>query len=405
MEKYEKEVEELMVKLFNSLSEKDRRRFAAFEAKKLGHGGARYIMEVLGCDDKTITKGFQELDSGPSFDPGIRKKGGGRKRALQVIKDIDNIFIEALKDHTAGNPMNEDIKWTNLTQKEISEKMKEKGIDISVTVVKQLLHRHGYVKRKQQKKKTMKSSEGRDEQFRKIKELRESYEQTDNPIISVDAKKKEQIGNFYREGTVYAQEPIQTYDHDFNSFSEGVVIPHGIYDLKRNTGFINIGTSHETAEFACDSLFYWWKEEGMKNYPQANSILMLCDGGGSNSYRHYVFKEALQKLVNKINIEIRVAHYPSYCSKYNPIEHKLFPHMTRACKGVVFKSIELVKWLIEKTKTSKGLKVATNIIDKIYETGKEVKEGFKENMKIMFDKVLPKWNYRVIPEREKQEVI
>lgn len=405
MEQYKKEVEEFMVCFYNTLSEKDKRRYAAVEAKKLGHGGIRYISELLGCDEKTIMRGLKDLSSNPSHEFHIRKKGSGRKRALDIINRIDDVFLEVLKDHTAGNPMKEDLFWTNLTQKEISERMKEKGINISVTVVKQLLKKHGYVKRKQQKKKTMKSSEGRDEQFRKIRKLRKVYEKTDNPIISIDAKKKEQIGNFYREGTVYAQEPIQTYDHDFNDVSEGVVIPYGIYDIKKNTGFVNIGTSHDTSEFACDSMLSWWEETGMKNYPNANSILVLCDGGGSNSSSRYLFKEALQKLVNEINMEIRIAHYPPYCSKYNPIEHRMFPHITQACKGVVFKSVDLVKKLIEKAKTSKGLKVVANVMNKVYETGKKVKKEFKENMKIMFDKILPKWNYRVIPEEKNKEVI
>lgn len=405
MKPYKKEVEEFMVCFYNTLSEKDKRRYAAVEAKKLGHGGIKYISELLGCDGKTITRGLKDLSSNPSYEFNIRKKGSGRKMSIETIENIDKIFLDVLKDNTAGNPMKENLFWTNLTQKEISERMKEKGIDISVTVVKQLLKKYGYVKRKQQKKKTMKSCEGRDEQFRKIRKLRKIYEKTDNPIISIDAKKKEQIGNFYREGTVYAQEPIQTYDHDFKGFSKGVVIPYGIYDIKGNTGFVNIGTSHETSEFACDSLLCWWEEKGRKNYPNANSILVLCDGGGSNSSRHYVFKEELQKLVNKINIEIRVAHYPPYCSKYNPIEHRMFPHVTQVCKGVVFKSVGLVKKLIEKAKTNKGLKVVANVMNKLYETGKKVKEGFKENMKIIFDKILPKWNYRVIPEKRNREVI
>lgn len=405
MESYKKEVEEFMVCFYNTLSEKDKRRYAAVEAKKLSHGGIKYISKLLGCDENTILRGLKDLSSNPSNEFHIRKKGGGRKRALDIINSIDDVFLEVLKDHTAGNPMKENLFWTNLTQEEISKGMKEKEINISVTVVKQLLKKHGYVKRKQQKKKTKKSCEGRDEQFKKINGLKKIYEKTDNPIISIDAKKKEQIGNFYREGIVYAQEPIQTYDHDFIDVSEGVVIPYGIYDLKKNTGFVNIGTSHETSEFACDSLLYWWQEEGIKNYPNANSILVLCDGGGSNSSRRYVFKEALQKLVNEINMEIRIAHYPPYCSKYNPIEHRMFPHITRACKGVVFKSVELVKELIGKAKTSKGFKVATNVIEKVYETGKKVKEGFKEGMKIMFDRKLPKWNYRVIPEKGNREVI
>ena len=400
MKPYKKEVEEFILCFYNTLSEKDKRRYAAVEAKKLGHGGITYISKLLGCDEKTIMRGLNDLSSSPIFESSIREKGGGRKRSLDIIKNIDKTFLEVLKNYTAGDPMEEEVIWTNLTQKEISEKMKEERIDISVTVVKQLLNKYGYVKRKQQKKKTLKYCEGRNEQFEKIGALREAYEQTDNPIISIDTKKKEYIGNFYRGGTVYAQEAIQTYDHDFNSFAEGIVIPHGIYDMKNNTGFVNIGTSHETAEFACDSIFRWWEDEGAKNYSNAESILLLCDGGGSNNSGHYLFKEALQKLVNKINVEIEVAHYPPYCSKYNPIEHKMFPHITRVCKGVVFKSVELVRELIGRAKTSKGFSVVVNVMDKTYETGKKVKDGFKENMKIIFDKVLPKWNYRVVPEEK-----
>ena len=171
-----------------------------------------------------------------------------------------------------------------------------------------------------------------------------------------------------------------------------------MYDLQQNNGFINIGTSHDTAEFACDSVYLWWETIGKKIYVNAESILVLCDGGGSNSSRHYVFKQELQKLSNKIGLEIRVAHYPTYCSKYNVIEHKMFPHVTRACKGVVFKSIELVKFLIDKTTTTTGLKITTHIVKKIYETGKKATDEFKQNMKIIFDKILPKWNYTAVPE-------
>lgn len=245
----------------------------------------------------------------------------------------------------------------------------------------------------------MKCCENRDEQFKKIARLKKKYDNTDNPIISIDTKKKEYLGNFYRDGKLYTKEVIETYDHDFNSFSEGVIIPHGIYDQKYNTGFINIGTSHETVEFACDSLRIWWKKEGRKRYSNAKSILLLCDGGGSNSSRKHIFKEELQKLVNEIGVAIRVAHYPPYCSKYNPIEHRMFPHVTRACKGVVFKSVELVKQLIEKTKTSKGLTVVVNIMRKMYETGKKVSEEFKRNMKVLFDYFLPEWNYTVVPQK------
>ena len=140
-----------------------------------------------------------------------------------------------------------------------------------------------------------------------------------------------------------------------------------------------------------------WMGRGQERYPRASSILLLCDGGGSNSASQYLFKEDLQKLVDRLDIEIRVAHYPPYCSKYNPIEHRLFPHLTRACQGVIFESVELVKELMEKARTSTGLQVTVDILDKVYQTGRKYAEGFKEDMKIVFDEVLPKWNYRAVP--------
>jgi hypothetical protein len=188
------------------------------------------------------------------------------------------------------------------------------------------------------------------------------------------------------------------FDHDFQSLARGVAIPHGLYDLKDNTGFIQIGTSHDTSEFACDSIRYWWNNYGKNRYELATSILLLCDGGGSNSSRYYVFKEALQELVNEIGIEIRIAHYPPYTSKYNPIEHRLFPHISRACKGVIFDSVNTVSELMTKATTQKGLKVFTTIIDKTYQTGKKVAEGFKETMEIFFDDFLPQWNYTAKPQ-------
>ena len=187
------------------------------------------------------------------------------------------------------------------------------------------------------------------------------------------------------------------WDHDFNSFARCVVIPHGIYDVQLNKGYINIGTSKDTSEFACDSIRKWWYRQGQYNYPDATSILILCGGGGSNSSRHYIFKEDLQKLVNEIGVEIRIAHYPPYTSKFNPIERKLFSFVTKACEGVIFKSVEIVKSLMKETKTKTGLKVFVDIIDKKYKTGRKVAGDFKENMKIIFDEYLPQWNYRAVP--------
>lgn len=305
--------------------------------------------------------------------------------------------MRAVKDHTAGDPMRPDVTWTNLTLDQIAERLAEAGTPVSVTVIKQLLRKHRYLKRKARKSLSMGQHADRNRQFENIARLKREYLESDNPILSIDTKKKELVGNFYREGRLYTQETIETFDHDFPSAASGVIIPHGLYDVKRNDGHVNLGISHDTSEFACDSIERWWESRGRMLYPRATSILLLCDGGGSNSASQYLFKEDLQRLVDRIGIEIRVAHYPPYTSKYNPIEHRLFPHLTRACQGVIFHSVELVKELMEKAKTSTGLEVTVDILDKVYQTGRKYAADFKETMKIMFDDILPKWNYRAIP--------
>ncbi len=212
-------------------------------------------------------------------------------------------------------------------------------------------------------------------------------------------KKRELIGQLYREGRVYTQdEGIAVFDHDWKSLATGVAIPHGLYDLRLNIGYLHIGTSHDTGEFACDAIQDWWQQHGRHHYPTATSILLLCDGGGSNSSRQYLFKQDLQMLVNQLGIEIRIAHYPPYTSKYNPIEHRLFPHLTRACQGVIFNSVEIVKSLMEKAKTHTGLTVFATVLDKGYQRGRKAPEAFKQTMEIVFDEHLPQWNYTAKPQ-------
>ena len=409
--KYSAELERDMKAFYDSLSEKDRRRSAALEAAKLGQGGTDSIATVLGCDPKTIRHGQHELATLPDprservrrvhgSDPRagrVRRPGGGRQRCLDTIPQLEENFLHVLRDDTAGDPMRDDVRWTNLALAEIAQRLKDAGTPVSVTVVKQLLRKHRYVQRKARKSQTMGQHADRNQQFENIARLKQQYLESDNPILSIDTKKKELVGNFYREGHLYTQEVLATFDHDFPSAASGVVIPHGLYDMKRNDGHVNLGTSHDTGEFACDSLERWWVNRGRTLDPRATSILLLCDGGGSNSASQYLFKEDLQRLVDRIGIEIRVAHDPPYTSKYNPIEHRLFPHLTRACRGVIFTSVELVKALMEKATTRTGLQVTVDILDKVYQTGRKYAEGFKENMKIVFDEILPKLNYRAVP--------
>ena len=205
------------------------------------------------------------------------------------------------------------------------------------------------------------------------------------------------IGNFYRHGKLYTQERVHVSDHDFRSAADGIAVPHGLYDVARNIGYLTLGTSHDTAEFTCACLRLWWLTYGCVDYPDAQEILLLCDGGGSNNARHYLFKQDLQTLVDELGIAIRIAHYPPYTSKYNPIEHRLFPHVTRACQGVVFKTLEIVQAFMAKTSTTRGLTVFTSILDQVFETKRKVAENFKQAMTICFDSFLPQWNYVAVP--------
>jgi hypothetical protein len=240
-------------------------------------------------------------------------------------------------------------------------------------------------------------AKGRDAQFKKIARLRELFWDSPNPILSMDTKKKELLGTYYRDGQLYTLEAQLVYDHDFAHAASGVIYPHSLYDLKRNVGHLYLGLSHDTSEFACDNVYRWWQMYGQVWYPQADSILLLCDCGGSNDYRRYVFKEQLQRLAERLGLVVRVAHYPPYTSKYNPIEHRLFPHVTRACQGVIFDSLSTVVQLMRNTRTSKGLRVTVRVVPKSYAIGQACSPEFKANMPIRFDEELPRWNYRAVP--------
>jgi hypothetical protein len=307
--------------------------------------------------------------------------------------------LKVLEDHTAGDPMRAEVKWTNLSRGQISRRLGELGTPASRQVVSKLLRKNRYRRRKALKKKTMgPRNPNRNAQFENIARLKKRYLKAGLPVLSMDTKKKELLGNFYRDGKIETQGTIETNDHDFGSAGSGTVIPHSLYDVGKNQGFVNLNTSHDTSELACDSIAAWWDQQGRADYPRAKKLLVLCDGGGSNSATMYLFKEDLQKLANRLGIEIRVAHYPPYCSKYNPIEHRLFPHLTRACRGVIFRTLKTVQYYMSKAGTTTGLKVKVNILDKAYQTGRKYAVGFKKSMRIVFDKVLPKWNYRAVPE-------
>jgi hypothetical protein len=294
--------------------------------------------------------------------------------------------------------MTETLRWTNLTATDIAAHLAERGTPVCVHVVEQLLQRDGYHRRQAQKELPMGEHRDRDAQFRNLARLKAAYLDSPNPVLSIDTKKRELLGTFYRDGVLYTQKTLLAFDHDFPRFADGVVIPHGLYDLRYHRGYIHLGTSHDTSAFACDCLLDWWLRFGQLLYPQATSWLLLCDGGGSNSARTYLFKQDLQALVNQLGLEVRVAHYPPYCSKYNPIEHRLFPHLTRVCQGVLFTSVALVQQLMAQARTRTGLRVVVDVLEKVYQTGRRVSAAAKKALHLVRDAFLPNWNYRLLPQ-------
>jgi hypothetical protein len=303
-----------------------------------------------------------------------------------------------LQEFTAGDPMRAGVLWTNLSLRELSRRLKAMGTPASRRIIRRLLRQLGLGRRTARKKKTMGHHPDRNAQFENIARLRKEYLDAGDPVISIDTKKKELLGNFHRPGTTFTEQTVETNDHDFDRAGQGKLIPHGIYDLANGHAHVTLNVSHDTGELCCDSIATWWQQYGRAAYPKSRRLLILCDGGGSNSATQYLFKEDLQRLADRLGLELRVAHYPPYCSKHNPIEHRVFAHITRACQGVIFHTIEIAKQFIERTQTTTGLHVTVSILEKIYATGRKYAQGFKEKMKIVFDEHLPKWNYRAVPQ-------
>ncbi len=303
-----------------------------------------------------------------------------------------------LQTRTAGDPDDVDVVFTDLSPVQLSQTLAQLETPASAETIRHWMDEEGLRLRKIRKVLAGGASADRDRQFVRIAELIDEYESAGNPYFFVDTKAKEHLGHLFRAGRIRSNVAFRAFDHDFPSWADGVIIPHGIYDQVRNRGHINLGLSHETSEFACDSLRWYWNRIGQQCYRDATSLLLLCDCGGSNAASKYIFKHDLPALANTIGLEIRVAHYPSYCSKYNPIERRLFPHITRACAGMLFDTLETVVTLMRQATTSTGLRTTVNVLRRLYETGRNATAEMKSNLKILFDDLLPKWNYRAEPQ-------
>jgi hypothetical protein len=306
-------------------------------------------------------------------------------------------LIALIENHKAGSPTDGDVYWLSLKPYAIAKIFEEQHhIKISNGLVKRLLKELGYGYRKQTKQLALGSYARRDEQFKIICSL-VMIMNLESPVLSIDCKKKERLGNLYRKGKCFCTEAIKVFDHDYEYLSQGKVVPHGIYDMKANKGYVSIGGSSETADFILDNLLWWWWEYGIHQYPDSKNILLLCDAGGANSYRHFIFKHRILEFAKQTGLSIIVCHYPPYCSKWNPIEHRLFSHVHRAIEGVVFTDYQTVQKLIEQTSTKTGLTVIARLNLKEYPVGLKIDKADIDNSKIVFHPDIPELNYRIYP--------
>jgi hypothetical protein len=319
-----------------------------------------------------------------------KKTSAGSELRQKLISFIDM--------HKAGSPTNSDIYWISLGYKQLAAKFFEhSGIHVSHGLVKRLLNELGYRYRKLNKVLSTGTYAQRDAQFRIIFQLMALLNLAgQNPIISVDCKKKERLGKLSRDGKCLSTGPIRVYDHDYTHLSEGKVIPHGIYDLRAKVGYLSIGTSSETAEFVFDNLLWWWTEYGIHLYPDAESIVMFCDAGGANSYRHHIFKYWMLKFAEQTGVSIVICHYPPYASKWNPIEHRLFCHVHRATTGVVFDNYQTVVDTMGKTSTETGIKVVIRMNWKYYKTGIKMDKNKVNYNRVRAHPKIPELNYRIV---------
>lgn len=385
-----------------SLNERDRRHFIATKAEQLKANGISYrkISKIMGISTHTIRKSIKELQSGPVLPSSrIRREGGGRKREVPQHPEWTKAVLEIIEPHTAGLPQNESVVWISLSIKQIIDELESRGHDISRYLVKQILGSLQLRERSFYKELPMKEVKDRNEQFEQIASVRKAATDINLPIISVDTKKKEMTGNFKRPGKALSKDKLIAFDHDFSTFGNGQIVPHGIYDVTTNTGYMTIGTSHDTSKFVCENIERVWNGHLRERYPDAGTIVILCDGGGSNSSSHKIVKQDLMDLADRLGIRLLVIHYPPYCSKFNPIEHRLFSQITRSWQGAPLMSVEEAAERARRTKTKAGLKVYVHINTDVYETKRKVDGSYSERLKrqVVFAPKLGKWNYLIKP--------
>jgi transposase len=387
-------------KILPILNERQVRIYLALESNCIGRGGPSKISKLTGVSRVTINSGLKELENLEeqstlkNANKRIRKEGGGRKKKSDLDLNIRNIILEIVSPHTMGNPMNP-LQWTSKSLRKISSAAKEKGYDISHKLVGIILNKEGYSLQSNRKTDEGSTHEDRDAQFEFINSKVKTFLNNGDPVISVDCKKKENVGNYKNAGEEWSEKhcPTEVKVYDFVDKNLGKAIPYGVYDVQNNEGFVNVGISHDTASFAVASIRKWWQEMGSLKFPNTKKLLITADGGGSNSTRSKLWKKELGLLANDLNIEITVCHFPPGTSKWNKIEHRLFSYISMNWRAKPLTTLQIIIDLIASTKTEKGLNVKAELDDKNYPKGIVVTEDEMNKINILRNEFHGEWNY------------
>jgi len=400
------EAEKRWLKVFHTLNELQARLFAADKALDLGRGGISRLAALTGLSRTTITKAVDELQgSGKLVDPGegrVRRVGGGRKKVEEVDPAVRESLREILEETTAGDPMSL-LRWTSKSTRTMAAELTRLGHPVTWVTVARCLEDMGYSLQANRKKKEGPQHANRDAQFRYINRQVKAVLGTGDPVISVDAKKKELVGPFKNAGRTWRPKgkPQEVNTKVFPSLAEGKALPYGVYDSGQNRAVVNVGVTHDTAEFAVESIRRWWKLDGRKTYPAARRLLICADAGGSNGNRLRAWKLNLQQMADQIRIPITVCHYPPETSKWNKIEHRLFSFISLNWRGQPLLDYETIVNLIGGTKTRTGLKVKAVLDNNEYETGIKVSDEELKEIQLRRHKLHPAWNYTISPRQRR----
>lgn len=384
------------------LDERARRMMAANEARALGHGGVSAVSRVCGLSRVTITKGIRELDE-PPLPPGrIRRAGAGRP-SLEMLDPELSMALESLVEPVARGDPESPLRWTNKGTRALAAELTAQRYPISHEKVAQLLRSMDYSLQGNRKTREGKDHPDRDAQFQHINEQVRRALAAGRPVVSVDTKKKELIGDYENRGRQWrrTKSPREVNGHDFPDPSVPRAYPYGIFDLGRNTGFVNVGTDHDTGAFAVASIRGWWRFEGRRLYPNARRLLITADGGGSNGYRLRLWKMKLQALADDTALSIMVCHFPPGTSKWNKVEHRLFSFISSNWRGEPLQDYETIVRLIAGTTTAKGLKVTCRLDRRRYPTGRKVPDQEFATVNLRPDAFHGEWNYTIRPRRKK----